>query len=81
MADAEDRLYTSAEVEEMVKQHMPVHSPAAKLPHQRTAPPAVSPPEAYPELPEPEDPLTEIGQRIGQEAAGRGGFPLRLRHA
>ena len=94
MADAEDRLYTAAEVEEMVGRFMPVHSQrskdqhsedqrsaASKLPHQRKIPTAVSPPEAYPELQEAEDPLTEAGQRIGQDAAGRGGLPLRLRHA
>ena len=82
MADAEDRLYTTAEVEEMVKHFMPMHSQrskdqhsedqrnaASKLPHQRKIPTAVSPPEAYPELQEAEDPLTEVGQRIGQDAA------------
>ena len=94
MADAEDRLHTPAEVEEMVRRFMPMHSQrseeqhskdqrsaASKLPHQRTIPAAVFPPEAYPELQEAEDPLTEAGQRIGQEAAGRGGLPLRLTHA
>ena len=94
MADTEDRLYTTAEVEEMVRRFMPVRSQrskdqhsedqrsaASKLPHQRTIPAAVSPPESYPELQEAEDHLTEAGQCIGQESAGRGGFPLRLRHA
>jgi hypothetical protein len=97
--DAEDRLYTSAEVEDMVKQFMPVHSQhsedqhsgqqhseeqrsaTAKLPHQRAIPTAVSPPMAYPELQEPEDSLTEHGLHIGQQSAGRGGLPSRLRHA
>ena len=94
MADAEDRLYTPAEVEEMVRRFMPMRSQrseeqhskdqrsaASKLPHQRTIPAAVSPPEAYPELQESEDPLTEAGQSIRQESAGRGGLPLQLRHA
>ena len=97
--DAEDRLYTSAEVEDMVKQFMPMHSQhsedqhsgqqhskeqrsaAAKLPHQRAIPTAVFPPMAYPELQEPEDSLTEHGLHIGQQSAGRGGRPSRLRHA
>ena len=51
IADAEHRLYTAAEVEEMVKQFMPMHSQhgedqrsaASQLPHQREIPTAVSP--------------------------------------
>ena len=86
MDDDADRLYTTEEVKEIVKNWMPFNdsvlrnesSLSDKLPHQRAMPEPLMVPAAHSELAEPADALTELGTKIGSAEHGRGALPLRL---
>ena len=86
MDDDADRLYTTEEVKEIVKNWMPfndsvLHNESSlsdKLPHQRAMPEPLMVPAAHSELVEPADALTELGTKIGSAEHGRGALPLRL---
>ena len=86
MDDDADRLYTTEEVKEIVKNWMPFNdsvlnnerSLSDKLPHQRAMPGLLTVAAAHPEEVEPADALTELGTKIGSAGHGRGALPLRL---
>ena len=86
MDDDSDRLCTTEEVKEIVKNWMPFNdcvlnnesSLSDNLPHQRAMPEPLTVAAAHPEEVEPADALTELGTKIGSAEHGRGALPLRL---
>ena len=86
MDDDADRLHTTEEVKEIVKNWMPFNDSALnnesslsdKLPHRRAMPEPLKVAAAHPEEIEPADALTELGTKIGSAEHGRGALPLRL---